>query len=104
MLIFLKSFFLLSALFGGLFFLCLSCFGPNLKRAQQKMYEYLPEILFVFLQRNFAAASTADDAKYQVRVYVFRFVVLWSRRVIERWFPLLAFLFLLALPLSLSFW
>ena len=58
-----------------------------------------------FLQRNFAAASTADDAKYQVRVYVFRFVVLWSRRVIERWFPLLAFLFLLALPLSsLSFW
>ena len=45
-------FFVKRALGGGLFFY-FSRFGPNLKRAQkQKMYEYLPEILFVFCRET----------------------------------------------------
>jgi len=102
MLIFLKSFFLLSALLAVSFFTSLM-FWAEFETRATKNVRILTGDTLCFLQRNFAAASTADDAKYQVRVYVFRFVVLWSRRVIERWFPLLAFLFLLALPLSLSF-
>ena len=42
--------------------------SANLKASLKNEWKTDPEYS-LFLQRNFAAASTADDAKYQVRVY-----------------------------------
>jgi hypothetical protein len=42
--------------------------SANLKASLKNEWKTDPKYS-LFLQRNFAAASTADDAKYQVRVY-----------------------------------
>ena len=54
--------------YNRFFFLALKKGSANLKASLKNEWKTDPKYA-LFLQRNFAAASTADDAKYQVRVY-----------------------------------
>ena len=54
--------------YNRFFFLALKKGSANLKASLKNEWKTDPKYS-LFLQRNFAAASTADDAKYQVRVY-----------------------------------